>query len=106
MNPNNTIFITLDGAGPLELERCRKMIHRMFELGFFATRSGSFTANFDVDGTLASVEKVSRWRADKPDLHTAHLAELYKGATIEITPSPLTMSGATTKPTHGKTPQH
>ncbi len=50
-------YITLKlGGEAQEIERCRKIIHQLFEDGLFSIRSGSFTANFDENGEMPTTE--------------------------------------------------
>ena len=51
-----TIFINLEGASHESTERCREMIHLMFEKGIFNIRNGSAELHFDKDGTLQSIK--------------------------------------------------
>lgn len=61
-----TINIALEGAGPEETERCRQIIHQLFEEGFFNIRSGSFTANFDENAEMMTTEKKIIRRKSRP----------------------------------------
>lgn len=63
---NGTILITLDGASLVETERCRRIVHALFEEGFFSTRSGSFTAHFDDAGNYVSSERRIVRKVNKP----------------------------------------
>lgn len=63
---NGTITITLEGATFEETERCRKIVHALFEEGFFNIRGGSFTANFDELGEMLAIEKRVVRRRNKP----------------------------------------
>lgn len=60
------ITITLEGATFQETERCRKIIHRLFELGFFNVKNGNFNCFFDNEGNLGAWEKTLKGRNDKP----------------------------------------
>jgi len=55
MNQGN-IVITLDGVSFKDTERCRQMIHKMFESGVFNVRNGKAILNFDNYGLLADIE--------------------------------------------------
>lgn len=66
-----SINIILEGATPHETERCRQVIHQLFEEGFFNIRSGSFTANFDESGEMMTTEKRIIRRKTKPILEKA-----------------------------------
>ena len=71
MNTPGTITITLQNVTFEQTERCRKMIHKLFEKGFFNIRNGSFTANFDSKGDLVAGESKLTWRdalASEPDI--------------------------------------
>lgn len=77
-----TIVIDLEGISLEETERCRKMIHSLFEEGFFNIRGGSFTANFDDTGEMMTIEKRIIRRRNKPILTESSMSQ-YK---IEILP--------------------
>ena len=66
MNTPGVITIKLEGVTFEQTERCRLMIHKLFELGFFNVKNGSFTVHFDHEGTMGSTEKTYKWRNDKP----------------------------------------
>ena len=64
---NGIITIKLEGISLKETERCRAIIHELFEMGIFNVRNGKAILNFDHEGSLAEVEiQVKRWRRDKP----------------------------------------
>lgn len=77
-----TIVITLEGVSFEETERCRLIIHQLFEEGFFNLTSGSFTANFDEQGIMATTEKRIVRRRNKP-IPTQRFLEQFR---IETTP--------------------
>ena len=60
------IKIILEGISFIETERCRRIIHKLFDLGFFNIKNGSFTMRFDADGSPAAWEKTITGRNDKP----------------------------------------
>ena len=62
MNTPGIITIKLADVTFEQTERCRKMIHKLFEKGFFNIRNGSFTANFDSKGDLVAGESKLTWR--------------------------------------------
>ena len=64
MNNEPTIFITLKGATPLQVDRCRKIIHRMFTEDVFNIRRGEVLLNFDHRGELGAITiKQTVWRS-------------------------------------------
>ena len=77
-----TIQITIEGISYRETERCREMIHQLFEEGFFNIRSGSFTANFDDDGQMMMTEKKVIRRKTKPII----LDRVFEQFKIETSP--------------------
>ena len=79
-----TIVITLDGISLEDIERCRLMIHQLLEEGFFNIKSGSFTANFDEQGLMATTETRLVRRRNKPIIFERKLLEQFK---IEIMPT-------------------
>ena len=56
MNNIGTITIRLEGINFEQTERCRLMIHKMFEAGVFNVRNGKAILNFDHEGIMADVE--------------------------------------------------
>lgn len=82
MNNPGIITIKLEGVTFEETERCRRIIHKLFELGFFNVKNGSFLVNFDSQGEIGATEKIFKWRNDKP-LNSFNSLEQYK---IELMP--------------------
>jgi len=82
MNKPGTIFINLQGVTFEETERCRSMIHRLFEEGFFAIKNGSFTANFDENGNMATIELRFIRRGKRP-IEPMKILEQFK---VEMSP--------------------
>lgn len=76
------ITIEIEGLKPLELERCRQIIHKLFEQGAFNVRNGKVILNFDSDGIMQQINfEVSKWRRNKESLKTL---SLYENANICI----------------------
>ena len=50
------ITIKLEGITFEQTERCRMMIHKLFEAGVFNIRNGKAILNFDNDAILADIE--------------------------------------------------
>ena len=82
MMEKGIITISLEGASLEETERCRKIVHALFEEGFFSIRGGSFTANFDELGEMLAIEKRIVRRRNKPVVAEKRL-EQFK---IEVIP--------------------
>ena len=76
-----TVSITLDGATLEDTERFRLIVHQLFEGGFFSIKGGSFTANFDENGSLEAYSKTLHRKTRKPALRENSLA----GYKVEIT---------------------
>lgn len=77
-----TITITLEGATFEQTERCREMIHTMFEQGIFHIKNGKALLHFDHEGQLQQIEvDLIKWKRNKP---SQALADVYKNATISI----------------------
>ena len=51
-----TIVITLEDATMAETERCRQVIHKLFERGVFNIRNGKAILNFNEIGLLTEIE--------------------------------------------------
>ena len=68
------IVIKIEGISLEETERCRKIIHKLFELGFFNIKHGSFTAHFH-EGKLSASDRNIKWREDKPTPDIGHLEQ-------------------------------
>ena len=87
-----TITISLEGASFEQTERCRRIIHTLFEEGVFAVKRGKAILSFDETGALGSIElQVLKWRRDKPEVY--YLQDIWKSAKIELTkPLPQTES--------------
>lgn len=77
-----TITVELEGVTLEETERCRKIIHALFEEGLFTIKGGSFTANFDEVGEMLAIEKRVVRRRNKP-IVAEKLLEQFK---IEVLP--------------------
>jgi len=78
----STINIQIENIGLLELERCRRILHVLFEQGAMNVRNGKVTLNFDSDGSLRELEfNVKKWRSDKERLKTL---QIYEEAKIAI----------------------
>ena len=80
MSKPGIITITLEGVTFEETNRCRKIIHKLFEVGFFTVRNGSYTANFDHEGNLRAGSITINWRDDKPVTESKKLEQF----TIEM----------------------
>ena len=78
-----TIQITLEGVSLEDTERCRIMIHQLFEEGFFNIKSGSFTANFDEIGTMSTTETRLIRRRNKP-IFKQNLLEQFRIETMPV----------------------
>lgn len=61
--------------------RCQKIMHRLFEQGFFDIKSGSFTAHFDEFGNLRTWDKIMKGNEKNP--HTS-LPSLPREHKIEL----------------------
>ena len=49
-----------------EIERCRAIIHTLFESGFFKIKNGKATVHFDHQGTIQQIGVDSiQWKRDK-----------------------------------------
>ena len=63
---NGLITIKLEGASFNETERCRSVIHTLFEQGVFNMRRGDVILSFDELGNLGSIKlDFVKWRRDK-----------------------------------------
>ena len=72
----STIQIQIENIGALELERCRNILHLLFEQGAMNVKNGKVTLNFDSDGTLRQLDfNVTKWRSDKERLKTLQIYE-------------------------------
>ena len=80
------ITIKLENVTFEQTERCRKMIHKLFEKGFFNIRNGSFTANFDSKGDMVAGEHRLTWRDASP-IETKVLLEQFKIETEPVNKS-------------------
>ncbi len=76
-----TINITIEGIGPDEVERCRRIIHTLFERKVFAVRNGTVEISFDADGLPGSIKTSFLWRRDKAE---KPLAQFFENAKIEV----------------------
>ena len=76
------IVIKIEGISLEETERCRKIIHKLFELGFFNIKHGSFTAHFH-EGKLSASDRNIKWREDKPTPRDTSYLEQF---TVETSP--------------------
>lgn len=78
-----SIIITLEGVTLEETERCRKIIHTLFEQGVFNLRRGDVVLSFDERGELGSIRlDYVRWRRDKP----APAVKLLEQYLVEMAP--------------------
>ena len=60
------ITVTLESATFQETERCRQVIHKLFEMGVFNIRNGKAILNFDDMGLLAEIEvQIKLWKRGK-----------------------------------------
>ena len=50
----STITIQLEGADMEQTERCRKIIHKLFEVGFFNIKRGKGIVSFDHVGDMGA----------------------------------------------------
>ena len=59
-----TIIITLEGTW--DIEKCRRIIHTLFEAEIFETKNGKVILNFDHMGELAEIEtQIKNWKRGK-----------------------------------------
>lgn len=78
----STIQIQIENIGIKELERCREILHLLFEQGVMNVRNGKVILNFDSDGTLRLINfDVTKWRSDKERIKTL---QIYEEAKIVI----------------------
>ena len=71
MNTPGIITIKLEGVTFEDTERCRKVIHTLFEQGVFNMKRGDVVLSFDERGELGSIKMdYVKWRRDKvaPDV--------------------------------------
>ncbi len=81
-NPTGEIIIKLEGASLEQTERCRQIIHRLFEQGVLSVRNGRAILHFDTAGNMAAIDiEVGKWRRDKPDIP---IVKPYDTATIKM----------------------
>ena len=74
-----TIVITLEGMTFQETERCRQIIHVLFEKGVFNIRNGKAILNFDDMGLLAEIEsQIKLWKRGKETIETNYTVETQK----------------------------
>lgn len=67
VNLPGIIQIVLPGVTFEETERCRAIIHTLFQNEIFNIRNGKATLHFDHEGTLQQIQvDTTRWRRDKP----------------------------------------
>jgi len=60
-----TITFKLEGADEEQTERCRSIIHRLLELGFFNIRRGKAIVSFDHLGNMGSYHiEVKKWERE------------------------------------------
>ena len=70
------ITIKLEDVTFQETERCRKVIHQLFEQGVFNMRRGDVVLSFDERGELGSIKfDFVKWRKDKPDVEIKRLEQ-------------------------------
>ena len=78
----STIQIQIENIGIKELERCREILHLLFEQGVMNVRNGKVVLNFDSEGTLRLINfDVTKWRSDKERRKTL---QIYEEAKIVI----------------------
>jgi len=83
MKQEGTIWITLDGATFEDTERCRKIIHLLFEQGIFDVKRGDVILSFDEKGNLGRIKlDIVKWLRQYGDV--PRLQEIRKSAIIEI----------------------
>ena len=87
MNTPGVITIKLENVTFEQTERCRKMIHKLFERGFFNIKNGSFTANFDSKGDMVAGESKLTWRDASPVVETTNLLNRYTIGNDPVTKS-------------------
>lgn len=80
------IEIALEGATFETTERCRRIIHLLFEQGAFSIRNGEVIVSFDDLGNPGSIRyNFTKWRNNKPP----NIVEnLYQNAKIELIRQP------------------
>ena len=71
----------MEGVDLEQTERCRRIIHTLFDSGFFNLRNGSMTVHFDPKGDLGQIilNKVTYMRDKAPPLQ-----DLLEHAIIEV----------------------
>ena len=94
MNTPGIITIKLEGVTFEQTERCRKMIHKLFEKGFFNIRNGSFTANFDSKGDMVAGEHRLTWRDATVVEPNSLILEQFKIETEPVHKSTVARSGS------------
>jgi len=61
----NSFTFRLEGATKEETERCRKIIHKLFEIGFFNIKRGKAVISFDHVGSLAAFQvELTKWMSN------------------------------------------
>lgn len=66
------ITLKLDGATLSETERCRLIVHTLFQQGVLNVKNGSVILHFDHEGVLQEIEvHKKQWRRNKPPLSVA-----------------------------------
>ena len=67
-----------------ETERCRLIIHKLFEKGVFNIRNGKAILNFDELGLLAEIEgQIKLWKRGKETIEIKHIEQFR----VEMSPS-------------------
>ncbi len=82
-----TIIIKLEGVSFKDTERCRQMIHKMFESGVFQIRNGKAILNFDNYGLLADIEiSMKTWsrKFENDPIPELHSFEQFKIETMPV----------------------
>ena len=80
------ITITLENATLPETERCRQIIHKLFEKGVFNIRNGKAILNFDEMGLLAEIEgQIKLWKRGKEAIEVKEIEQFR----VELDPSNL-----------------
>lgn len=61
------ITLRLDGATLSDTERCRVIVHTLFQQGVLNIKNGSAILHFDYEGILQEIEiHKKQWRRNKP----------------------------------------
>lgn len=64
-----SINLHLDGASPGDIERCREIIHTLFDHNIFNFRNGRVILHFDHTGMLQQIDHdFTKWRRNKQEI--------------------------------------